>query len=142
MNDTIVQVLEPFHHCLLLNPTAQPCLVLSQYPPQIYDDGALCSAIAAAFTSATFLTSPCLPFFSFKCQSNFVSKASNCTHVPLGHSQLHLSSSLSCQSLVILQASSNDSCGDRQVFVVADEAFVSRGSYRGIDCPIAGSSRG
>jgi hypothetical protein len=40
------------------------------------------------------------------------------THVPLGKSQLRLSSSLSLQSLLLLQASSNDSCGDREVLVV------------------------
>ena len=56
------------------------------------------------------------------------------THRPLCESQLHFSSSLSCQSLVILQASADDSCSDREVFVVAVARSVNDALCKGF-CP-------
>lgn len=59
------------------------------------------------------------------------------TYVPLGESQFHLSSALSGQSFVIFQASSNSSCGDGQVLVVAViQRYVSKSLPRcGAQCP-------
>ena len=51
----------------------------------------------------------------YDCQSNSLSmhtEQEDATHSPLRKSQLHLSPAFSCQSLIILQASSDDSSGD------------------------------
>lgn len=115
--------------CLPPKPShpASASLFIPQKHRLIYEDDCdPASAIEAAFASATLLTSPCFPFCSPKLVSESFPEAlshpivnSTRTYVPLGESQLHFSSSLCCQSLFILQASSNDSCGDREVFVVA-----------------------
>ncbi len=100
-------------------PTDQSIL---DHVPHAYDDCVPASAIDAALASATLLLSPCFPFYKHATVSKvqlMYPHSKDGTHVPLGKSQFHLPSSLSCQSLIILQASSNDSCCDREVLVVA-----------------------
>jgi hypothetical protein len=118
----------------------------------IYDEAAGVSAIAAA----RFLTSPCLPFcMRHKVVSDGVLIAveqsvgsvawhvfrgmdlvgSDITHLPLGKSQVHLSSALGSQSLVLLERAADNTGGDGHVTVVAvnqiqQSAFCSSCSCR------------
>ena len=122
---------DPSSHSSASTPSRHPSSIYRS----IYDDWDPASAIEAAFASATLLTSPCLPFCPEDSSVNLSrdpipSPLTIVTHVPLGESQLHLSSSLSCQSLVVFQASADDSCGDRQVFVVAVGRIVRSSSWR------------
>jgi hypothetical protein len=104
---------------------------ISHAVSSIYDDEAdPASAIAAALASAKLLFSPCFPFcvncpvsqYSF---FDYQQYQDNATYRPLCESQLHLSSSLSLQPLILLQTPAHDACCDREVFVITIEAFVS-----------------
>jgi hypothetical protein len=70
-----------------------------------------------------------IPSVKFHRQLNGVERFNGHTHCPFGESQFHFPSSFGCQSLIIFQASSDDSCGDREVFVVAIEKLVSTISF-------------
>ena len=91
-------------------------------------------------TAARFLTSPCLPFcmrhkfvsdgvlvvveqsvgsVAWHVFRGMVQVGSGITHLPLGKSQVHLSSALGSQSLVLLERAADNTGGDGQVTVVA-----------------------
>jgi hypothetical protein len=78
--------------------------------------------------STTFLTSPCLPFWnSFKSAFALQPQAiGNFTHGPLSASQLGDASSLSYQSLLVLETASYNTGGDCEVLVVAIEELLAQ----------------
>lgn len=105
---------------------------LTPQPTAYCDDCPACSTIEASFALASDLFSPCLPFcidtsarvlsrvdpspLLFPTQSRQIPER---THLPFSKPQVHLSSPLSNYSLVLLQRSSDDARGDREVAVVA-----------------------
>lgn len=83
--------------------------------------------MAAALADARFLRSPCLPFCCdhqsvFDSPVLIVPRSHSEAYLPLGESQLHLSTALSGEPLVVLQASAHDAAGDGEVAVVAAAA--------------------
>lgn len=87
----------------------------------IQEDDPAASTAASAFAVARFFDSPCLPFcamFSSAPLSQPRPPSQSTTHLPLRDTEIHLSSALGSESLVVLQASAHDAAGDGEVAVV------------------------
>lgn len=108
-----------------------PCLapsigVSSAFPHdsfscEIYEDDPAASTAASAFAVARFFDSPCLPFYCHNlvsARSHPRPSSQSTTHLPLRDTEIHLSSALGSESLVVLQASAHDAAGDGEVAVV------------------------